>query len=104
MSEKAVLAKRPFTLSPPSVFEQLDTFLSNIEENIENFYAELIKLSIRGPLIAFGELARGKSILEIVRVFIMLLFLATQKKITLTQDEQTSEIFIKLGEVSPPIV
>jgi len=34
----------------------------------------------------------------------MLLFLATQKKITLTQDEQTSEIFIKLGEVSPPIV
>jgi segregation and condensation protein A len=104
MSEKAVLAKRPFTLSPPSVFEQLDTFLSNIEENIENFYAELIKLSIRRSPLGFQELTRGKSLLEIVRVFIMLLFLATQKKIILTQDEQTSEIFIKLGEVSAPIV
>ena len=104
MSEKAVLAKRPFILTPPSVFEQLDTFLSNIEENIENFYAELIKLSIRGSPLGFWELARGKSLLEIVRVFIMLLFLANQKKILLTQDEQNSEIFIKLGEVSSPIV
>ena len=48
MSERTALEKRPFLLSPPSVFEQLDVFLSNIEENIENFYAELIKLSIRG--------------------------------------------------------
>ena len=104
LSEKAALAKRPFVLSPPSVFEQLDVFLSNIEENIENFYAELIKISIRGSPMSFRNIVNQKSLLEIVRVFIMLLFLANQKKIILTQDEQTSEIFIKLGEVSPPIV
>lgn len=104
MSERTALEKRPFVLSPPSVFEQLDVFLSNIEENIENFYAELIKLSVRGSPMSFRNLVDHKSLLEIVRVFIMLLFLANQKKIILTQNEETSEIFIRLGEVTAPIV
>lgn len=102
-SEKAVLAKKPFVLSPPSVFEQFDQFLANIEENIENFYAKLIKLSIRGLPLSFRDLIRGQPFLEAVRVFIMLLFLANQKKILLTQDEQATDLFVRLGEVSPPI-
>jgi len=103
-SEKVALEKRTFMLSPPSVFEQLDIFLSNIEENLENFLAELIKLSIRSPTLSFRDITRDKPLLEMVRVFIMLLFLANQNKVILTQDEQTSEIFIRLGEVAPPIV
>jgi segregation and condensation protein A len=102
-NEKVILAKKQFVLSPPSVFEQLDEFLANIEENIENFYANVIKLSIRGLPISFKELIKGQTLLEIVRVFIMLLFLANQKKILLTQDEQSSDLYIRLGEVSPPI-
>jgi segregation and condensation protein A len=102
-SEKEVLAKKPFILSPPSVFEHIDEFLSHIEENIEEFYAELIKLSIRGVPISFRKLVKGQKLLEMVRVFIMLLFLANQKKIILAQEE-SSDIFIRLGEVSPPIV
>ncbi|MGA3297679.1 MAG: hypothetical protein ABSD41_09540 [Candidatus Bathyarchaeia archaeon] len=103
-SEKTALEKKTFMLSPPSVFEQLDLFLSNIEENLENFLAELIKLSIRASPLSFRDITKDKTLLEIVRVFVMLLFLANQNKIILTQDEQTSEIFIKLGEVAPPIV
>lgn len=102
-NEKVILAKKQFVLSPPSVFEQLDEFLANIEENIENFYANVIKLSIRGLPISFKELIKGQTLLEIVRVFIMLLFLANQKKILLTQDKQSSDLYIRLGEVSPPI-
>jgi segregation and condensation protein A len=104
MSERMALVKKQFVLSPPSVFEQLDVFLSNIEESIQNFLAELIKLSIRGSPLSFRTLTEDKSLLEIVRIFIMLLFLANQKKIILTQDEQTSEIFITLGEMTFPIV
>jgi len=103
MNEKLILEKKPFVLSPPAVFEQLDEFLSRIEENIEGFYGELIKLSIRGPL-SFLKFVEGRTLLDVVRTFIMLLFLAHQKKIVLTQDEQTSDILIRLGEVSPPIV
>ena len=103
MNEKLILEKKPFVLSPPAVFEQLDEFLSRIEENIEGFYGELIKLSIRGPL-SFLKFVEGRPLLDVVRTFIMLLFLAHQKKIVLTQDEQTSDILIRLGEVSPPIV
>ncbi len=103
MIEQTMITKRPFVLSPPSVFEQLDEFLSQIEENMENFYAELIKLSIRGP-VSFTKLTESQPILDVIRTFLMLLFLANQKKILLTQDEQTSDILIRLGEVSPPIV
>jgi chromatin segregation and condensation protein Rec8/ScpA/Scc1 (kleisin family) len=103
MSEQAVMNKKPFVLSPPSVFEHLDEFLSHIEQNMENFYAELIKLSIRGP-VSFMKLAESQPGLDVIRAFLMLLFLANQKKIVLTQNEPTSDILIRLGEVSPPIV
>lgn len=102
-NEKELLARKPFVLSPPSVFEQLDEFLANIEENIQDFYAELIKLSIRGVPISFRELTEGHPLIQIVRVFVMTLFLAHQKKIIVTQEEQGSDILIRLGEVSPPI-
>jgi len=103
-NEKAVLAKKPFILSPPSVFEQFDEFLANIEENIETYYGHLIKLSIRGLPLSFRKVVEGQTFLEAVRVFIMLLFLANQKKILLTQNEGDSDLYIRLGEVSPPIV
>jgi segregation and condensation protein A len=103
-NEKAFLAKKPFILSPPSVFEQFDQFLANIEENIENYYGHLIKLSIRGLPLSFKKLVKGQTFLEAVRVFIMLLFLANEKKIILTQDENASDLYVRLGEVSPPIV
>jgi segregation and condensation protein A len=103
-NEKAILAKKPFMLSPPSVFEQFDEFLANIEENIENYYGHLIRLSIRGLPISFKELVKDQAFLEAVRIFIMLLFLANEKKIMLTQDDRGSDLYIRLGEVSPPIV
>jgi len=103
-NEKLVLAKKPFVLSPPSVFEQLDEFLAHIEENIEDFYAKLIRLSIRGVPISFRKLVKGEALLDIVRTFIMLLFLANDKKILLAQDDESSDILVRLGEVSPPIV
>jgi segregation and condensation protein A len=102
-NEKAILAKKPFVLSPPSVFEQLDEFLANMEENIQQFYGELIKLSIRGVPLSFKKIVARESLIQIVRVFIMLLFLAHQRKIILTQDEKSSDILIRLGEVAPPI-
>jgi segregation and condensation protein A len=103
ISEKTFLAKKPFVLSPPSVFEQLDEFLANIEENIQDFYGKLIKLSIRGVPLSFRKIVRGQSLIQIVRAFIMILFLANQKKIILNQDEHSSDIHIRLGEVGPPI-
>jgi len=102
-NEKIILEKKPFILSPPSVFEQLDEFLAHIEENIQNFYGEIIKLSIRGSPLSFREMVKGQSLLEIVRVFIMLLFLANEKKILLAQEEESADILIRLGEVAPPL-
>lgn len=103
VSEKIILDKKPFILTPPSVFEQFDEFLANIQENIEQFYAELIKLSIRGLPLSFKKLVYGKTLIEIVRIFVMLLFLANDKKILLAQEEEGSDILVRLGEVARPI-
>jgi segregation and condensation protein A len=103
MNEKTILAKKPFVLSPPSVFEQMDEFLAHIEENIEEFYGKLINQSIHGVPLSFRKLVRGQSLIEMVRVFIMLLFLANDGKILLEQSESL-DILIRLGQVSPPIV
>jgi len=103
VNEKIILDKKPFILTPPSVFEQFDEFLANIQENIEQLYAELIKLSIRGLPLSFKKLVSGKPLIEIVRVFIMLLFLANDRKILLGQEEDASDILVRLGEVAPPI-
>ncbi len=102
-NEKTILAKKPFVLSPPSVFEQMDEFLSNIEENIETFYGKLINLCAKGSPVSFMKMTKGQRLLEVVRTFIMLIFLAHQKKVLLTQDEQSSDILIRLGQVAPPI-
>ncbi len=64
----------------------------------------MIKLSIRGLPLSFRKVVEGQTFLEAVRVFIMLLFLANEKKIILTQNEGDSDLYIRLGEVSPPIV
>jgi chromatin segregation and condensation protein Rec8/ScpA/Scc1 (kleisin family) len=74
-----------------------------MEENIQKFYGELIKRSIRGVPLSFRKIVARQSLIQIVRVFIMLLFLAHQKKVILTQNEQSSDIHIRLGEVAPPI-
>ena len=103
MNEKTILAKKPFVLTPPSVFEQMDEFLSHIEENIEEFYGKIITQSIHGVPLSFRKLVKGHSLIEMVRVFIMLLFLANEKKVLLEQDESL-DILIRLGQVSPPIV
>jgi chromatin segregation and condensation protein Rec8/ScpA/Scc1 (kleisin family) len=81
----------------------MDEFLAHIEENIEEFYGKIINQSIHGVPLSFRKLVKGQSLIEMVRVFIMLLFLANQKKILLEQDESL-DILIRLGQVSPPIV
>jgi chromatin segregation and condensation protein Rec8/ScpA/Scc1 (kleisin family) len=46
-----------------------------------------------GPISLF-DLVTGMSLLEVVRMFMMLLFLAQQEKIDLQQDEDETDVTI----------
>ncbi|TMI25984.1 hypothetical protein E6H36_05940 [Candidatus Bathyarchaeota archaeon] len=89
----------------PEVFEQVDDFLVKIEENIKAFYAKVILEHSRGRIISFLRLLGKGSVLEAVRIFIMLLFLAAEGKIGLSQDEEFGDIRVELrssgGSASP---
>lgn len=102
-SERLMLAEKKFVLSTPQVLEQIDEFLANIEENIEVFYSRLAKISLTGGPLSFRRLVRGYSLLEIVRTFVMLLFLATQRRVGLTQREESGDILIHVGQVAAPL-
>jgi len=101
-SEKAVLAKQknPILL-PTQLTDGLDEFLIDIDQRLEAFYLDLRKLSRRSSLISFLKLTRGLPIVEVVRRFIMVLFLACQNKLVLFQDQAFGDITMRLtGMVS----
>lgn len=101
--ESIALADRKSLLSPPEILEQMDEFLANIEKNIEAFYAALLRKASKRPTLSFVGLTRGRSLLDAVRAFIMLLFLVMQNRVSLSQREEHGDIIISLVKV-PAIV
>ena len=102
--ESFAIADRKTLLSPPEILEQMDEFLANIEKNIEVFYARLLRETIGNPALSFLELTSGGSLLDAVRIFIMLLFLVMQNKVSLVQHEDRGDIEISLPGVASSIV
>lgn len=95
MMEKLKL--KPITPPPPSIPE-LDQFMVDIEEQIEQMHGKIISMIGGKRYISFAEVATGLKRLEIVRAFIMLLFLACREKLQLWQEEEFGEIYISLPE------
>jgi segregation and condensation protein A len=80
----------------PEVFEQVDDFLVKIEDNIKAFLARLLKEGEERARMSFLKLLGKGDVLEAVRMFIMLLFLAAEGKVALFQDQEFGDIEIEL--------
>ncbi len=80
----------------PEVFEQVDDFLVKIEEYIKAFYARIVSKAKKGVRVSFLRLLGKGDVLEAVRVFIMLLFLAAEGKVGLSQEEEFGDIRVEL--------
>jgi segregation and condensation protein A len=103
-AEKVILSKqsRPVVL-PSQLSEDLDEFLTNINERLEDFYLRLQKLSKKTSAISFVSLTKGLSAVEMVRQFILVLFLACQGRLVLLQEQEFGDIIIRLMEMVPRI-
>ncbi len=86
----------------PEVFEQLDDFQRHIEEHIENLYKRLVAEARKsgGAGMSFLGLLVKREVLEAVRLFLMLLFLAVQGRVGLYQSEEFADIIIELKSPS----
>jgi len=102
--ESIALAERKGLLSPPEILEQMDEFLADIEKNMETFYSTLVRKAARSHTLSFLHLTKQYTLLDIVRAFIMLLFLVMQDRVTLSQKEDQGDIIITLPEVAAKIV
>ncbi len=78
---------------------QFDAFLQEIELQMDKLY-ELLCEKVHGAgILEFGALAKGKTRMEAVQMFILLLFLAQDGKVSLWQNEETEEMYIAVGEL-----
>jgi chromatin segregation and condensation protein Rec8/ScpA/Scc1 (kleisin family) len=92
------LRMEPILPPPLEVLPEIDRYLVEIEDRLEKLYRDLIHLAERDPLLSFARLAENKERLEVIRTFILLLFLAQRQQIWLLQDEEFGEIYISVGE------
>jgi len=83
-------------VSPPPILEELDAFLTEIDQRTENLYERIQDLLDEDTQITFSLLTTGLERFNIVRTFLMLLFLVTDHKIDLVQEEEFGEILITL--------
>lgn len=91
--EKSQIAE---LISVPPILEDLDSFLVEIDQHLEKLYEKIQVFLEKETPVTFSSLAKGLNRLDVIRTFLMLLFLATDHKIDLIQDEEFGEILITL--------
>jgi segregation and condensation protein A len=96
-SEFRLLSKDVSSLKPTPVIETLDDFITNIQDHLENLYHKLVHEYGRGQDISFKILTSKMDIQGLVRTFLLILFLASKGRIKLSQDEELSDIRIKVA-------
>jgi segregation and condensation protein A len=81
-------------LAPPSVLENLDQFMVDIEDRVEEMFARIMDFAKGQGVVRFSKLVAGLKRLDIVRAFILLLFLASKERVKIWQEEEFGEIYI----------
>lgn len=86
----------PVLPTPIPDFMDIEAYLLEIEGRADTLYERVVGMG-SGPL-SFFDLVVDWNPLEVVRVFMMLLFLAQREKIDLYQDEEETDIKITVKE------
>jgi len=78
----------------PPVLQQLDKFMVQIEENIAKVLDRINEMLRESGKIRFTMLTSGSSRIEVIRMFLIILFLVCRGKIGLRQEDESGEIYI----------
>jgi len=82
-------------------FLDAEDYLLEIENRSDALFEEISWRTRGGELLRLTQLIYGLDFLEVVRIFMMLLFLAQRMKINLTQSEEEIDINITVMEEEP---
>jgi len=78
---------------------QFDKFIAELELQMDRMYERLLEMVKGAGIIEFSTLIKGIPRIDAVRIFILLLFLAQDDKVSLWQNEETEEIYIAVGDL-----
>ena len=101
-AERMLPASVQLASKTPEVFERMDDFMVKIEDNIKAFFARLLREGGKRGRMSFLKLLGKGDVLEAVRMFIILLFLAADDKVALFQDAEFGDIGIELRSAGSP--
>ena len=91
---------QPVLPSVSDILPQFDAFLAELELQMEKLY-ELLCEKVKGAgIIEFSTLIKGTDRIDAVRMFILLLFLAQDWKVSLWQNEESEELYIAVGNLN----
>ena len=93
---RSLAPKLPVLPTPIPDFLDMEEYLLEIEEHSETLLGRIVDMG-GGPL-SFFDLLGERSFLEVVRVFMMLLFLGQRRRVELYQDEEETDIIVKIRE------
>jgi segregation and condensation protein A len=93
------LPPSPIKFEPPlpsidEILPQFDQYLAEIEDLMDNLYADIVSLLGEQPFIVFNALIEDQDPLRRIQTFILLLFLAQKGRIRLWQEEEFSDIYL----------
>ncbi|HEX9261571.1 MAG TPA: hypothetical protein VF893_03500 [Candidatus Bathyarchaeia archaeon] len=91
---------QPVLPTVSDLMPQFDAFLQEIELQMEKLY-DLLCEKVKGAgIIDFSTLAKDVARIDAIRMFILLLFLAQDGKVSLWQNEETEEMYIAVGNLN----
>ena len=91
---RSMQPRLPVLPTPIPDFLDAEQYLLEIESRADDLLEELRWRYERGGEVRLTRLVAGQTWAEVVRIFMMLLFLAQRMKIDLTQDEEELDIVI----------
>ncbi len=91
---------QPVLPAVSDILSQLDIFLMEVEVQMEKLYVLLCEKVKGAGIIEFSTLIKGAARIEAIRTFILLLFLAQNRRVSLWQDEETEELYIAVGNLN----
>ena len=100
--EESLIAETSIETQPKQIpimpalptLKELDQFMIDIENKIEEMYQRISQLLKETNIIPFSKLTKGFNRLEGIRVFSLILFIACRDQIRLWQEDDFGEIFI----------
>jgi len=95
-----VVEQHPVLPAVSDLMPQFDQFIAELELQTDKLYALLCEKVKGAGIIDFSNLSKDATRIEALRMFIYLLFLAQDNKVSLWQNEETEELYIAVGKLN----